>query len=74
MYGSANDNGRMDYLRYTAFSSDPAGGNPAGVVLDASMITIVQGEFIGRPAQHTVDIPTNPGFGISVTGTAVAID
>ncbi|MFG2144398.1 PhzF family phenazine biosynthesis protein [Streptomyces sp. NPDC048696] len=23
-------------LRYTAFSSDPAGGNPAGVVLDAS--------------------------------------
>lgn len=26
----------MDVLRYTAFSSDPAGGNPAGVVLDAS--------------------------------------
>ena len=25
----------MDILRYTAFSSDPAGGNPAGVVLDA---------------------------------------
>ncbi|MFK8912601.1 PhzF family phenazine biosynthesis protein [Streptomyces sp. YS-3] len=25
-----------DVLRYTAFSSDPAGGNPAGVVLDAS--------------------------------------
>lgn len=25
----------MDYLRYSAFSSDPAGGNPAGVVLDA---------------------------------------
>src|SRR3954451_16259494 len=23
-------------LRYTAFSDDPAGGNPAGVVLDAS--------------------------------------
>jgi PhzF family phenazine biosynthesis protein len=26
----------MEILRYTAFSSDPAGGNPAGVVLDAS--------------------------------------
>ncbi|MCX4822695.1 PhzF family phenazine biosynthesis protein [Streptomyces sp. NBC_01142] len=25
-----------EVLRYTAFSSDPAGGNPAGVVLDAS--------------------------------------
>lgn len=25
----------MDVLRYVAFSSDPAGGNPAGVVLDA---------------------------------------
>lgn len=25
-----------DILRYTAFSTDPAGGNPAGVVLDAS--------------------------------------
>ncbi|MCX5382769.1 PhzF family phenazine biosynthesis protein [Streptomyces sp. NBC_00083] len=25
-----------DILRYTAFASDPAGGNPAGVVLDAS--------------------------------------
>ncbi|WP_434588836.1 PhzF family phenazine biosynthesis protein [Streptomyces sp. A5-4] len=26
----------VEVLRYTAFSSDPAGGNPAGVVLDAS--------------------------------------
>ncbi len=26
----------MDVLRYTAFSTDPAGGNPAGVVLDAT--------------------------------------
>ncbi|NUR58974.1 MAG: PhzF family phenazine biosynthesis isomerase [Catenulispora sp.] len=25
----------MDILRYTAFSTDPSGGNPAGVVLDA---------------------------------------
>ncbi|WDT91421.1 PhzF family phenazine biosynthesis isomerase [Streptomyces sp. SCSIO-PteL053] len=27
---------RPEVLRYTAFSGDPAGGNPAGVVLDAS--------------------------------------
>lgn len=26
----------MEILRYTAFSSDPSGGNPAGVVLDAT--------------------------------------
>lgn len=29
----------MEILRYTAFSSDPAGGNPAGVVLDARGVT-----------------------------------
>ena len=29
----------MDILRYTAFSSDPTGGNPAGVVLDATGAT-----------------------------------
>ncbi|MDQ0377440.1 PhzF family phenazine biosynthesis isomerase [Amycolatopsis thermophila] len=28
-----------EVLRYTAFSSDPAGGNPAGVVLDATGLT-----------------------------------
>ncbi|MEW2417918.1 PhzF family phenazine biosynthesis isomerase [Streptomyces sp. NPDC046866] len=27
-----------DVLRYTAFSADPSGGNPAGVVLDASAL------------------------------------
>ncbi len=29
----------MEILRYTAFSADPAGGNPAGVVLDATGAT-----------------------------------
>jgi PhzF family phenazine biosynthesis protein len=29
----------MEILRYTAFSSDPKGGNPAGVILDASGIS-----------------------------------
>jgi PhzF family phenazine biosynthesis protein len=31
-----------EVLRYTAFSSDPAGGNPAGVVLDATGMTAQQ--------------------------------
>ncbi|MFE9404053.1 PhzF family phenazine biosynthesis protein [Streptomyces sp. NPDC006530] len=30
---------RPEILRYTAFSTDPAGGNPAGVVLDATGLT-----------------------------------
>ncbi|MDH6553190.1 PhzF family phenazine biosynthesis isomerase [Streptomyces sp. SAI-041] len=30
---------RSEVLRYTAFSSSPEGGNPAGVVLDASTLT-----------------------------------
>ncbi|MBL1082364.1 PhzF family phenazine biosynthesis isomerase [Streptomyces actinomycinicus] len=29
---------RPEVLRYTAFSTDPAGGNPAGVVLDATAL------------------------------------
>ncbi|MCX4509400.1 PhzF family phenazine biosynthesis protein [Streptomyces sp. NBC_01619] len=33
-----NDAPRVDVLRYTAFSTDPSGGNPAGVVLDASAL------------------------------------
>ena len=32
----------MEILRYAAFSSDPAGGNPAGVVLDATGATAAQ--------------------------------
>ncbi|NEC68792.1 PhzF family phenazine biosynthesis isomerase [Streptomyces sp. SID9727] len=32
-------NRRPEILRYTAFSADPAGGNPAGVVLDATGLT-----------------------------------
>ncbi|NGO80264.1 PhzF family phenazine biosynthesis protein [Streptomyces sp. YC504] len=32
-------NAHADILRYTAFSKDPAGGNPAGVVLDATGLT-----------------------------------
>lgn len=35
-YGMKTDEQVTDVLHYTAFSSDPDGGNPAGVVLDAS--------------------------------------
>ena len=31
--------GDLEVLRYTAFSTDPGGGNPAGVVLDATGLT-----------------------------------
>jgi PhzF family phenazine biosynthesis protein len=38
--GDADEHGTVpELLRYTAFSSDPAGGNPAGVVLDATGLT-----------------------------------
>ncbi|WP_380176548.1 PhzF family phenazine biosynthesis protein [Kineococcus sp. DHX-1] len=33
---------RVDVLRYAAFTDDPAGGNPAGVVLDAAGATAAQ--------------------------------
>src|ERR1700759_4758059 len=33
---AAEDRGMTDILRYAAFTTDPAGGNPAGVVLDAT--------------------------------------
>ena len=36
-------------------------------------IMIHQGDDMGRPGLLTVDIPAEPGTGISVTGTAVAI-
>ncbi|MFF4155724.1 PhzF family phenazine biosynthesis protein [Streptomyces sp. NPDC001678] len=36
MQTQTNTHATGDVLRYTAFSSDPSGGNPAGVVLDAS--------------------------------------
>lgn len=36
-------------------------------------VTIYQGDDMGRPAELTVRIPTEPGTGIDVTGTAVAM-
>ncbi|HEU0102701.1 MAG TPA: PhzF family phenazine biosynthesis isomerase [Mycobacteriales bacterium] len=34
-----HDDGTPEVLRYAAFTADPRGGNPAGVVLDASRMT-----------------------------------
>lgn len=42
----------VDVLRYTAFSDDPAGGNPAGVVLDAG----------GLDEQAMLDIASQVGY------------
>ncbi|MCZ7460695.1 PhzF family phenazine biosynthesis protein [Streptomyces sp. WMMC940] len=40
---------RPDVLRYTAFSTEPTGGNPAGVVLDAS--TLADAEMLAVAAE-----------------------
>ncbi|GLY51907.1 hypothetical protein Lesp01_55630 [Lentzea sp. NBRC 102530] len=47
----ALDRGMSDkgVLRYSAFSTDPAGGNPAGVVLDASELS--EAEMLGIAAR-----------------------
>jgi PhzF family phenazine biosynthesis protein len=36
-------------------------------------VTVLQGTDMGRPSRLTVDIPREPGSGIRVTGTAVAL-
>jgi predicted PhzF superfamily epimerase YddE/YHI9 len=36
-------------------------------------LTVHQGVDMGRPGLLTIDIPADPGTGIAVTGTAVAI-
>lgn len=42
----------MEILRYAAFSTDPAGGNPAGVVLDAG----------GASAQEMLAVALEVGY------------
>ncbi|MER7761939.1 PhzF family phenazine biosynthesis isomerase [Streptomyces sp. NPDC097619] len=56
-----------EVLRYTAFSADPAGGNPAGVVLDstgldaAAMLGIAAALGYSETAFLTPAGPTGPG-------------
>lgn len=42
-----------DVLRYTAFSDDPAGGNPAGVVLDAAGLTEERMQAIAAEVRYS---------------------
>ncbi|MEU0080487.1 PhzF family phenazine biosynthesis isomerase [Micromonospora tulbaghiae] len=44
-----------------------------GLVQPPATVTVRQGEDMGRPSLLTVGIPTGPGTGIAVTGTAVPI-
>lgn len=67
-----------DVLRYTAFSSDPAGGNPAGVVLDAGgldearMLAIAaevgysETAFLTSPPPDLADRGAGPGRGFGI--------
>lgn len=43
----------MEILRYTAFSSDPAGGNRAGVVLDAADMTAQQMQAVAADVGYS---------------------
>jgi PhzF family phenazine biosynthesis protein len=45
--------GNVDVLRYTAFSDDPAGGNPAGVVLDASGLSAAEMQGIAAEVGYS---------------------
>lgn len=53
---------RPDILRYTAFTTDPAGGNPAGVVLDAAAL------------DDAAMLATAAGIGYSETAFVTAAD
>ena len=43
----------MEVLRYTAFSADPAGGNPAGVVLDATGLDDAEMQQVAAEVGHS---------------------
>lgn len=44
-----------------------------GHVAPPATLTVVQGADMGRPSLLTVDVPADPGTGIRVTGSAVAL-
>jgi PhzF family phenazine biosynthesis protein len=44
-----------------------------GAVTLPATLHLRQGDDLGRPSRITVDVPAEPGTGISVTGTAVTI-
>ena len=55
----------MEILRYTAFSTDPSGGNPAGVVLDAGDLEAAQMQQIAADvgfSETAFLTPTGPNM------------
>ena len=55
----------MEILRYTAFSTDPSGGNPAGVVLDAGDLDAAQMQQIAADvgfSETAFLTPTGPNM------------
>jgi len=54
----------MEILRYTAFSADPAGGNPAGVVLDATGVDDAEMQRVAAGVGYSETaflVPQDPG-------------
>ena len=54
----------MELLRYAAFTTDPAGGNPAGVVPDATGLTDIEMQQIAADLGYSETaflFPTGPG-------------
>jgi PhzF family phenazine biosynthesis protein len=54
----------MEILRYTAFSADPAGGNPAGVVLDATGVSDAEMQKVAADVGYSETaflVPVGPG-------------
>ncbi|WP_027344607.1 PhzF family phenazine biosynthesis protein [Hamadaea tsunoensis] len=45
-----------------------------GLIDPPATVTVQQGDDLGRPGTITVTIPAEPGSGIGVSGTAVALD
>ena len=44
-----------------------------GLVPLPAVVSVLQGEQLGRPSRLRVDIPVEPGTGIAVTGHAVPL-
>lgn len=53
----------MEVLRYTAFSSDPSGGNPAGVVLDATGASEAEMQSVAAEVGYSETAFLFPGDG-----------
>lgn len=75
--GCANHDDRRklpEVLHYTAFSADPKGGNPAGVVLDASGLGDADMLAIAAEAGHSESVfLTAPPEGLGEPGRAFAV-